>query len=130
MPTFFSDFFEVEKEKIEQYGAYDISLLTDLPLFIDPFLLFNSKKQEYQTLHAQIIDYLVFLKKKADQGVVDRGLLHAWYCFPEVKQTWLGFSIGGNSGHGLGMDFAEALHGSLADIFGILAKKASLREVI
>src|ERR1019366_4820411 len=117
MATFLSDFFQINRAKIDAFGAFDVSLLTDLPLFIDPFLLFNSKNAEYQALHVQIIEYLVFLKSKADKGVVDRDLLHAWYCFPEVKQTWLGFTIGGNSGHGLGMDFAEALHSSLADIF-------------
>ena len=28
---------------MDEYGAFDISVVSDLPLFIDPFLLFNSK---------------------------------------------------------------------------------------
>jgi uncharacterized heparinase superfamily protein len=36
--------------------------VSDLPLFIDPFLLFNSDKPEYQELHDGIIAYLRFLR--------------------------------------------------------------------
>jgi hypothetical protein len=46
--TFFSDRFGVDADVLEQYGALDVSLVADLPLFIDPFLLFNSKKTEYR----------------------------------------------------------------------------------
>ena len=31
-------------------GALDISVVSDLPLFVDPFLLFNSENAEYQAL--------------------------------------------------------------------------------
>lgn len=44
---YFSDYFDVDPLLLERYGAFNISLVTDLPLFIDPFLLFNSKKSEY-----------------------------------------------------------------------------------
>ena len=37
--------------------------------------------------------------------------------FPEVKQLWLGFSQTGNSGSGLGVDFARALNSNLHVIF-------------
>ena len=58
---FFSDIFNVDESIIEEYGALNISLVNDLPLFIDPFLLYASEKQEYQDLHQEIIDYLLFL---------------------------------------------------------------------
>jgi hypothetical protein len=45
-------------------GLY-ISLVSDLPLFIDPFLLFNSDKPEYRRLPDSIIDYLRFLRDKS-----------------------------------------------------------------
>jgi hypothetical protein len=115
--TFFSDYFSVDPAVIETYGAFNISLITDLPLFIDPFLLFNSTHPEYRRLHGEIIKYLVFLKEKATAGDVSDALLESWYCFPEVKQTWLGFTIGSNEGAGLGMDFARTLHGSLHRLF-------------
>jgi hypothetical protein len=50
-------------------------------------------------------------------------LLRAWYCFPEVEQNWLGFSKAGNAGHGLGIDFARALHQSLHTLFADLGSE-------
>ena len=55
---YFSDHFGVHRKIVEQYGAFDISLVADLPLFVDPFLLFASAKPEYRKLHDGIIDYL------------------------------------------------------------------------
>lgn len=60
MATFFSDAFGVDAEILDRYGAFDISVINDLPLFIDPFLLFHAEKAEYQALHQQIIDYTPF----------------------------------------------------------------------
>jgi hypothetical protein len=117
MDVYFSDFFGVSAATIEKYGAFNISLVADLPLFIDPFLLFNSKKPEYRALHDQIIDYLRFLRDKSTDQDPDRGLLKAWYRFPEVKQNWFGFSVGNNRGSGLGHQFAIALHSNLNRIF-------------
>lgn len=45
---YFSDIFGVTPEEAEAYGSFNVSLATDLPLFIDPFLLFNSPMPEYQ----------------------------------------------------------------------------------
>ena len=92
MATYFSEQFEVRRAVLAKYGAFNASLVTDLPLFIDPFLLFNSRKRKYRELHDRIIDYLRFLREKAEEGSIDPGLLRAWYRFPEVKQTWLGFN--------------------------------------
>ncbi len=119
MKIYFSDFFGVSRSALEKYGAFNISLLADLPLFVDPFLLFNSKKPIYRNLHDGMINYLRFLKDKSvDDPELDPGLLDAWYMFPEVEQNWLGFSVKGNHGRGLGKTFAEALHVSLGKIFG------------
>jgi hypothetical protein len=115
--TFFSERFGIDTRALEAYGALDVSLVTDLPFFIDPFLLFNSKKAKYRALHDSIIAYLVFLRDKAASGEISEALLRAWYCFPEVKQTWIGFSEKGNSGSGLGIDFARALHGNPHKLF-------------
>ena len=113
----FSDFFGVPARTVEKYGAFNISLLADLPLFVDPFLLFNSKKSEYRKLHDQMIEYLRFLRDKSANQQLDPGLIHAWYFFPEVKQNWLGFSYSGNQGRGLGRKFAYALHANLGQLF-------------
>lgn len=117
MDIYFSDYFKINEELLEEYGAFNISLISDLPLFIDPFLLFNSKKDEYKNLHNQIIDYLKFLRSKSNIEDLSRGGLKAWYFFQEVKQNWFGFSIGSNRGSGLGADFARSLHQNLHKFF-------------
>lgn len=117
LKLFFSDFFDVSPALIEKHGAFDISLLSDLPLFIDPFLLFNSPKPEYKELHAAIISYIRFLKRKSEEGLINEGLVEAWFKFSEIRQTWLGFTFTENKGRGLGMKFARALHNNLSAIF-------------
>lgn len=117
MNVYFSDFFNVDPDAIEEYGAFNISLINDLPLFIDPFLLFNSDKKEYQDLHKEILRYVAFLRDRSTSMKITAGLLRSWYCFPEVKQTWLGYSEIGNSGRGPGIEFARALNNNLNGIF-------------
>lgn len=110
-PLNFSTAFGVDHDLIEGYGALDISLINDLPLFIDPFLLFASDKPEYGEIHQEMIRYLLFLKDRAAEGgELSEGMFQAWFAFPEVKQTWLGFSKTGNSGRGMGRDFARGLY--------------------
>src|SRR5271166_3184364 len=117
MPTFFSDFFDISPNALHRYGAFNVSLVNDLPLFIDPFLLFNSKKPAYRKLHQHIIEYVIFLRDKAATTEATDANLSLWYCFREVKQNWLGFSETGNNGSGLGLDFAQSLHRNLNIIF-------------
>jgi hypothetical protein len=122
MPTsssalYFSDLFNVPEEKLEEYGALNISLVVDLPLFIDPFLLFQSKKARYQQLHAAMISYLRYLRDAASNALQSKARLRHLYCFPEITQNWLGFSLDSNRGRGLGMDFATALAENLDGIF-------------
>jgi len=117
MDIYFSDHFKVKETDLEKYGAFNISLVADLPLFIDPFLLFNSKKKKYKQLHDDIIKYLVFLKEKSTSQTIDTGALKAWYVFKEVEQNWLGFSVTGNKGSALGLDFGRALNENLHKIF-------------
>jgi hypothetical protein len=117
MNVYFSDIFEVDPNVIEHYGAFNISLINDLPLFIDPFLLFNSPKTEYKILHNQILEYVSFLRDKSLEEGIRRGLLESWFIFSEVKQNWFGYSLVGNGGSGLGMDFAISLNKNLHTLF-------------
>lgn len=118
---YFSDFFNINPIVLEEHGAFNISLINDLPLFIDPFLLFNSTKPEYQHLHAEIIRYVTFLRDESvgrgDRLQADKGLLDYWYTFKEVHQNWLGYSRIGNRGNALGHDFAVSLNKNLHTIF-------------
>jgi hypothetical protein len=115
--TFFNEYFEVTEDAIAEHGAFNVSIINDVPLFIDPFLLFNSKKTDYQDLHHDILRYMRFLRDAVLEGRVTNDLEAAWFMFPEVRQNWLGFSLRGNGGTGLGRDFASALRKNLASLF-------------
>lgn len=122
--VYFSDFFNVDEDIIESYGAVNISLINDLPLFIDPFLLFNSDRSEFQQIHQEMINYLLFLQKQAEMNTcLTAGMRRAWFSFSEVKQTWLGFSLSGNSGCGMGSDFATGLYSGLNSMFKDFGKQ-------
>lgn len=114
---YFSDFYNVSPKNITDYGAFNISLINDLPLFIDPFLLFNSENDKYKSLHNDIIKYVSFLKKMAEEKKLSAGLIKSWFLFPEVKQNWFGFSLVGNGGRGLGKEFAKALIDNFSTTF-------------
>jgi len=117
MKLYFSDFFRCDVDDLEHYGALDVSLVADLPLFIDPFLIFNSRKPAYQGLHNEMIRYLRFLRDKSQGGPLPDGLTKSWFTFSEVKQNWLGYSFTGNNGRGLGPKFAKALRANLTTVF-------------
>lgn len=114
---YFSEFFDVSPDALAEYGAFDVSCVVDLPLFVDPFLLFTSKNPRYQALHEDIINYLRFLRDRSIAGEISDGLLKAWFCFPEVKQNRLGFCLTGSNGTGLGPTFARALNQNLTKLF-------------
>src|SRR5262249_2908532 len=126
---YFSDAFKVNPRVIEGYGAFNISLVADLPLFVDPFLIFNSRRPVYRTLHKEIVKYLQFLYANAPSQKLDAGLIAAWYRFPEIEQNWLGFSATGNHGRGLGSKFAGALHENLGVLFAGLNEAHITKDV-
>ena len=101
----FSDYFQIPSKILEEYGALDICLSSDLPLFIDPFLLFASEKPEYQKLHDKIVTHLVSLKNIALDKTSSTNL--QLFQFPEREQNWLGLCKYGNKGKGLGPVFAR-----------------------
>ena len=123
---YFTDFFGVTPAVVESFGAFDISLINDLPLFIDPFLLFDSTKPEYKALHDEIIRYVTFLRDRSLEEHLS-GILEHWFMFPEVKQNWLGFSKTGNKGTGLGPDFASSLQSNLRGAFKDFGKETISR---
>lgn len=90
----FSEYFQLDPEVLDSYGALNICIDSDLPLLIDPFLLFASEKPEYKALHDEIVAHLVRLKELALKNPGrDSGLFQC----PEIKQNWLGFCEYGNN---------------------------------
>lgn len=123
MKIYFSDFFEVDESELTEYGSFNPSLINDLPLFVDPFLLFNAKTDEFKKLHNDIINYVGFLRDMSDEDGIHEGLLKSWFMFPEVKQNWFGYSKIGNGGSGLDSKFAASLNENLNTVFNNFGKE-------
>src|SRR5260370_18411487 len=58
-----------------------------------------------------------FSGDRAVAGELTEGTISHWLLFKEVKQNWLGFSKSGNSGTGLGKEFAQSLAKNLSTVF-------------
>jgi len=116
--VYFSNFFNLDPDVVEAYGAFNISLINDLPLFIDPFLIYGSNKPEYRKMHHSILTYLAFLRDKSEQGRITDVEIASWYKFSEIKQNWLGYSVFGNGGSGLGEKFGRAMSNYMHVVFG------------
>ena len=129
LKLYFSDYFEIPTNTLGDYGAFNISLVADLPLFIDPFLLFQSDKPEYQALHRDIIRYLKYLRDLSLYQTIDHGRLESLFYFSEIGQNYLGFTYIGNKGHGLGYTFARALNTNLSSIFKSFGKETITRGI-
>ncbi len=110
---FFTEKFQVSSEILKSYGAVDISLICDVPLFVDPMLIFNSDNERYTELHNNIIHYFYFLYTKAAQGLTPKEI-DAWFNFSEVPNNWLGYSLCGNKGLALGKKYANFLYDNIA----------------
>ena len=104
----FSDYFKIDQSIVDNYGALNICLAADMPLFIDPFLLFASTDETYQKLHKDLINHILILKEIAIEEK-ENAENNSIFRFPEIKQNWLGLSKFGNSGRGLGKDFAKKI---------------------
>ncbi len=114
--VYFSEIFDVSHKAIEEYGALDVSLICDNPAFVDPFLIFAHKK--YKFLHDLVIAYLGYLRDLSiKEGTLTSGKFNHYYKFPEVKEAWLGYSVDGNAGLGLGKNFADSLYSNLNKFF-------------
>jgi len=113
---FFSEKFQVDANVIKDYGAVDISLICDIPLFVDPMLIFNSEKKEYKELHEEIIRYFHFLHTLAKRKLCSKDI-NTWFNFSEVHNNWLGYSLVGNKGLALGKKYSKFLYENINFVF-------------
>ena len=130
MNIYFSDFFGISHKTVVDYGAFDISLLADAPVFIDPFRLYASDKPEYRALHERIVKYLRYLRDfVADNKALHQGLINDLFAFPEEPNTFVGFCKNGNRGRGLGTGFAKTLKDNLANILNSVGNEQISQSV-
>lgn len=86
-------------------------LVGDLPLCIDPFLLFKSRDPELRTLHTSIVEHFA----DGVSAIAKDDELGAKYIldFPEVAEIGFGYGASDKRGSGLGKILTTLLIGSL-----------------
>src|SRR5205823_11619111 len=72
----------------------------DLPLGIDPFLLFKSRDSDYRSLHAQIVTAFNAGVESVRRDRLDEA--RALFAFPEVSAIGLGYTQTSKRGSGVG----------------------------
>jgi len=90
---------------LEGVSQYDVDFViprlgVDLPLGIDPFLMFKSRDEEFRRLHQLIIDHFNAGVQAVRLGRLD--LADEIFNFPEVAAIGLGYTKSGKRGSGLG----------------------------
>lgn len=114
--VFFSEYFWINSDDNNQHDFFDIVLDMDLPIFIDPFLIFCSDKKEYQELYSHIINYLKFLTEKSILDI-SKAEFKQYYYFQEVQETHIWFSLQWNPWKGLWNLFWHMLIRNLRSLF-------------
>ena len=129
LKIYICDHININESVLETYGALNISLFSDFPLFIDPFLLFENGKEEYKKLHVEILRYVGYLRDRVLENNLSKGDIQHLFYFPEIKQNWLGYSEFGNSGRGLAGEFAASLIKNLDRLFSDTGGEKITREL-
>ncbi len=121
-PVLFSDYFNIEKEKLEKLGVFNPILNLDTKLFVEPLLLKSSKnniiKQSYQTFIKYFEDLMILIKLSKSFSNNDIHWREAIrrVKFPEYKSTCIGYGSNSTSGSGSGRDLNEKILKNAKDI--------------
>ena len=111
----FSDYFNIDKQLLDDYGAVNVSLFADTPLFIDPLLIYGNEDSQIRSLYPRISNYLRFLDKVSISNPTEQEIKY-YFQSKEIKENWLGLCTSGNQGSALGKDFAHELFESIKTI--------------
>ncbi|TAG25869.1 MAG: hypothetical protein EAZ37_11445 [Burkholderiales bacterium] len=87
------------------------NLQSDLRLYLDPYLFYRSKNEDFQSVHAMLHEFFetaISELRKGNDQIAKRMLM-----FPEVKEIMLGHSVGTHSGRGSGAQRGAILFNEL-----------------
>jgi len=90
---------------IKGISQYDVDFViprlgVDIPVGIDPFLLYKSRDPEYRKLHSQLLDAFHLGISAIRQNKTDEA--RRIFDFPEVSAIGMGYTVGGKRGSGVG----------------------------
>lgn len=95
-------------------------LAVDRRLGIDPFLLYRSSREDFQTAHQLLLKFFDGVVETIEAGDLDRAQ-HLVTC-PEPREIGLGYSKGGTSGSGVGPEIAREIVYTLKNSPALLAR--------
>jgi hypothetical protein len=90
-------------------------LKEDIPLYLDPFLLWNSSKSEYRRLHEQLVGFFEHLRDLIQMGKRGESVSLLAEC-GEPRELGLGYALGSKAGSALGPTLEQALLDALAGV--------------
>ena len=113
---YFNEYFNVSVDKLDKYGALNISLDCDLPLFIDPLLIFISNNLLFKSWHEKLVKYILFLSSLKKTGQPPKDIIRSYFTFKEIRNNWLGLSKTGNRGSAIGNYYGESLYKNIENV--------------
>lgn len=93
---------------------------SDLPLWIDPFLMYKSRDSELSKLHSALLTAFNYGIKLISEKKFREA--ENYFRFPEVKEIGFGYSKGNKSGDGVGEYLASLIINSLNDSPNLLKR--------
>jgi ribosomal protein S6 len=121
-PILFSDHFNVDKKKMEEFGVFNPILNCDTKLFVEPLLLKSSQssiiKESYEVFINFFAELLLLIKssKITDDSDIHWREARRRVKFPEYKSTCIGYGSGTTSGGGAGRELNEKILKNAKDI--------------
>jgi hypothetical protein len=119
-PTYFSDYFKIDKSVLKEWGVFNPILNIDTKVFVEPLLLKSSAneiiKHAYQT-YKQFFAHLLLLLRKS-KHIDDKcwRVAQKMVSFPEYQYTCIGYSSGNTEGRGSGVEFNDKIIQSAKEI--------------
>ena len=110
-PVHFSQFFKIKKKESD-LDFFDTNVYRDSALFIDPFLIKSSSRDEHKDLYSRFDKYFTFALEKSIRTTMDPKEIQSTLRFLEVKEpkeTCLGFTEKSHDGSGPGKTLANTL---------------------
>jgi hypothetical protein len=110
---------------LQSVSQYEVDFViprvgVDIPLGIDPFLLFKSRDTELASLHAQVINAFNHGISLLRSGNID--VARSLYNFPEVAEIGLGYTRKSKHGSGVGEYLSELIIETLANSPALLER--------
>lgn len=114
----FSELYGISPKETDTW--FDPILDFDTKLFIDPFLLFDDKAEQFADAHGKIIDFFniafeLAAKSLGQKNTLSYKKLLSILSFPEVDEICLGYTSESTKGLGSGVGFSKTIANAIVE---------------